>query len=96
LQAASLEPGETTQPVRRGAGGASEARIWLGAQAALSLMLFSTLMWGLEEWRKYNALMPLEPAQRVMGWLLIGAGLVIFGVRSVLLGLRFFAGSGPR
>lgn len=96
LQAASLEAGETTQADAAAVDRGSEARIWLGAQAALSLMLFATLMWGLEEWRKYNALIPLEPAQRVAGWLLIAAGLGIFGVRSVLLGLRFLAGSRPR
>ena len=75
---------------------ATEAQLWLGVQAGLSLLLCATLMWVLGEWLKYYETLPLTGAQKLMGWVLIGGGLVVFGVRTVALGLRFLSGSGPR
>ena len=96
LQAASAPSGETTQPPRGRPAATGEARLWLGVQAGLSLMLSMSLMWGLAEWLKYNAALPLTAAQRGFGWALLVGGLGVFGVRTVHLGLRFLAGAGVR
>ncbi|MEO5988005.1 MAG: ubiquinone/menaquinone biosynthesis methyltransferase [Candidatus Eisenbacteria bacterium] len=96
LQGARSRSGETTQVRSAGHLRGNEARIWLGFQAGLSLMLCVTLMWGLGEWLKYNTTLPLTEAQRFFGWLLLSVGLMVFGVRAVYLGLRFLAGASAR
>lgn len=96
LQGARGVSGETTQAPAREAVASEEARIWLGVQAALALMLCLSLMWGLGEWLKYNATLPLTEPQRRFGWVLIVGGAGVFAARAVTLGLRFFAASRPR
>jgi len=96
LHAARAASGEMTQRSDEAPGLAEEARIWLGVQAGLSLVLCATFMWVLGEWLKYYGTLPLTEPQKLMGWVLIGGGLGVFGVRTVALALRFLSGSGPR
>ncbi len=95
LQGARSQSGETTQRATRAAMQSADSRAWLGVQAGLSLALCLTLMWGLKEWLKYNAALPLTESQRLLGWALLGIGLGVFGVRAGYLGLRFLAGAKP-
>ncbi len=96
LHAARPASGGTTQSDPEPAGRPVEGRAWLGVQALLSLALCATLMWGLGEWLKYNATLPLTEPQRQFGWVMIGGGIGVFAVRAVSLGLRFLAGAAPR
>lgn len=96
LQGARWDSGEMTQQTAKAGSRSTEARTWLGVQAGMSLALCVTLMWGLEEWLKYNATVPLTEAQRLLGWILLSVGLAVFGVRAVALGLRFLASAPPR
>ncbi|MFN8588233.1 MAG: ubiquinone/menaquinone biosynthesis methyltransferase [Candidatus Eisenbacteria bacterium] len=83
--------GESPQSPAGAAGSDGEARVWLGTQAGLSLVLTAALMWALAEWAKSQALLPLSDVQRFAGWLLLGAGVLVFGARAIWLGLRFAA-----
>lgn len=95
-------PGSALQPARPGSGGipqsvalaraaeqrASEARLWLGAQALVASALAAALVWALAVWVKSNADLPLSDAQRLLGWVLILGGIALFGVRALWLLLR--------
>ncbi len=70
---------------------AAEARVWLGAQAAVAAALAAALMWALAVWAKSNADLPLSPPQRIAGWILIVGGIVIFAARTAWLALRLTA-----
>jgi demethylmenaquinone methyltransferase/2-methoxy-6-polyprenyl-1,4-benzoquinol methylase len=85
----SAMSGRDAQP----AGG---PRTWLGVAMATSLALTLALAWGLVEWINSNAGLPLSPAQRLLGWGLLIAGLLVFGSRSVWLALRWVAAARPR
>ncbi len=65
-----------------------ERRTWEGLQALVSVALTAALAWGLVVWRNLNGNMPLEAWQRTAGWVLLGGGLAVFGVRTVLQFLR--------
>ncbi len=86
-----------TSPNGTGEGGGSatersaEARAWLGVAAITSSALTLALGWALGVWIKSNAELPLSGPQRAMGWTLLVAGLVVFGVRSVYYALRYAA-----
>lgn len=71
-------------------GGLGEPLLWRGAQALLSAALFGALAWALAAWAKTNADLPLSPAQRSLGWVLILGGLALFGIRTAWLALRLF------
>lgn len=103
-------PGSALQAARPGSGGipqrpalvraaeqrASEARIWLGAQALVASALAAALVWALAVWVKSNADLPLSDAQRVLGWVLILGGIALFGVRALWLLLRLGPARGAR
>lgn len=72
-------------------GGLGEPLIWRGAQVLLSAALFAALAWALAAWVKTNSDLPLSPAQRSLGWVLILGGLALFGIRTAALALRLFA-----
>jgi demethylmenaquinone methyltransferase/2-methoxy-6-polyprenyl-1,4-benzoquinol methylase len=75
---------------------AAGSRSWLGVATATSVALTAALAWGLVLWIKSNASLPLSPAQRLLGWGLLVIGLVVFGARSVWLGLRLGASARTR
>ena len=103
-------PGPAVQAARPGSGGipqpsaleraaerrAAEARIWLGAQALVAVALAAALVWALAVWVKSNAGLPLSPAQRTLGWVLIVGGIALFGVRALWLLLRLGPARGAR
>jgi len=67
----------------------SETATWRLARALTSTALAGTLAWALFVWAKLNAGLPLSPPQRALGWVLLVAGLVVFGLRSVLAWLAW-------
>lgn len=69
---------------------------WLAARAVFSVSLFAAPLWALIVWSKLNHELPLTQAQRALGWVLIVAGTVIFGLRSAWLVLRLLAGARRR
>jgi demethylmenaquinone methyltransferase/2-methoxy-6-polyprenyl-1,4-benzoquinol methylase len=72
----------------------AEAVTWRAVQAAVSTALTLALVLALVQWIKFNAGLPLNLPERVLGWGLIGAGIAVFGTRSVWQWLRL--GSGAR
>ena len=72
---------------------ADEAGAWRVVQAVLSGALAVTLAWALRMWLNVNAALPLTPVQRVMGWVLLVAGLAVFATRCAWLALRISAGA---
>ena len=88
---ARRDPGENPQGPAGPAARSSENRTWLGAQAGVSALLTLALTYALVEWAKSQSQLPLSDVQRFAGWLLLGVGVVVFGVRSLWLGLRFAA-----
>lgn len=93
---ATGEPGEIPHPGADPAGALGEPLAWLGAQAAVAATLFATLVYALVEWIKLRDDLPLDPVQRALGWVLLLAGLGVFGARSVWLALRWRAGERRR
>lgn len=67
---------------------AREARTWSLAQVATSAVLTAALVYALVQWINLNAQLPLNDAQRVMGWSLLVIGIAGFGVRTIALALR--------
>lgn len=88
--------GEIAQGASGPAAALGEPAAWLALQAALSAALSAALAWALFVWAKLNAELPLTVAQRRLGWLLIVAGLAVFGARAVWLALRWKAGARGR
>jgi demethylmenaquinone methyltransferase/2-methoxy-6-polyprenyl-1,4-benzoquinol methylase len=87
---ASAPRGNFTQ----GPGGRElEWRWWTGAQATLSLALTASLVWALATWIKWQPSLHLQTWQERGLWLLILAGLVGFGLRSLSLLLRLLGPS---
>lgn len=80
----------TATPARVG-----EWRVWTGVQLALSLALTASFVWALAVLINSQYALPLAGWHRPLAWLLVVGGLVAFGVRTLLLALRF-VGPGPR
>ena len=74
----------------------ADGRTWQGFQALVAVALAAGLAWALLAWAKVNEDMPLSSFQRVAGWLLLGAGLVVFSARAVWMSLRYLAGGQGR
>jgi demethylmenaquinone methyltransferase/2-methoxy-6-polyprenyl-1,4-benzoquinol methylase len=91
VHGATLSPGVSTH--RDGADDARSAErgTWRLLQAITSTGLAAALAWALVAWVKVRDDLPLNPPQRVVGWVLIVAGLAIFSVRSVVQWLRWSA-----
>ncbi|NOT35300.1 MAG: ubiquinone/menaquinone biosynthesis methyltransferase [Candidatus Eisenbacteria bacterium] len=66
----------------------AEAAAWALSQTLVSAALTFALVWGGREFAKSAALLPLSPSHRPLVWLLIGVGVIAFGARTCLLGLR--------
>jgi demethylmenaquinone methyltransferase/2-methoxy-6-polyprenyl-1,4-benzoquinol methylase len=75
---------------------AAGSRTWLGVATATSVALTLALAWGLVLWINSNASLPLSPAQRLLGWGLLVTGVLVFGARSVWLGLQLGASARSR
>jgi demethylmenaquinone methyltransferase/2-methoxy-6-polyprenyl-1,4-benzoquinol methylase len=67
----------------------AEWRGWTGVQLALALAITGGLAYGLHEMVKSGAGLPLARWQRSFAWCLLVGGLLVFGVRSLLLLFRF-------
>ncbi len=103
----STEPGESLRSARgrasetaHGASGdramAGEASSWSLAQAVLSTALTLALAWALVVWLKLRDDIPLNGFPQPLVWGLIGLGLVVFAVRSVVLWLHVATGGARR
>jgi demethylmenaquinone methyltransferase / 2-methoxy-6-polyprenyl-1,4-benzoquinol methylase len=75
--------------------GTGEWRAWAWLNALVSATLLLALAWGAIAFAKWARVLPLQPWQRSSGWFLLIFGLLVFGVRTVLLGRRAL-GPGPR
>jgi demethylmenaquinone methyltransferase/2-methoxy-6-polyprenyl-1,4-benzoquinol methylase len=73
---------------------AAERRTWLFAPALVSATLTAALVAAIVEWSKVNRDMPLNEFQRTGAWVLLIAGVVIFGLRTAAYALRIAAGRG--
>lgn len=73
---------------------AGEARSWSLVHVATSAVLTAALVYALVIWINLNAQLPLNDAQRAMGWSLLAIGIVGFAARTVALALRL--GASPR
>jgi demethylmenaquinone methyltransferase/2-methoxy-6-polyprenyl-1,4-benzoquinol methylase len=71
-----------------------EWRVWTGVQLALSLSITAALAYGLFLVVKFGADLPLADWQRSLAWLLMGGGLPVFIVRSLILLRRFLGPPG--
>jgi demethylmenaquinone methyltransferase/2-methoxy-6-polyprenyl-1,4-benzoquinol methylase len=94
VQSAHPRPGEMAQPAFSGENMAMAADAWRLLQAVISLMLTGALVWALAAWLKVRDHLPLSPAQRMAGEILMGAGLVVLGLRSAIQWLRWSAARG--
>jgi hypothetical protein len=73
---------------------AAEVSAWRLAQAATSIALTAALVWALAVWLKVRDHLPLSPAQRFGGWVLLVGGVLVFAGRSVVQILRWSATRG--
>ncbi len=76
-------------------GRSSEWRVWTGVQLALALALTAALGYGLFVVVNSGASLPLTAWQRSLAWFLLVGGLLLFGVRSLVL-VRRLLGPPPR
>ena len=83
VHVATRAPGETAHVGSAPEGRSAEATTWRLVRAITSTALAGTLAWALAVWINVNASLPLAPPQRFLGWVLLVAGLVVFGARSV-------------
>jgi demethylmenaquinone methyltransferase/2-methoxy-6-polyprenyl-1,4-benzoquinol methylase len=74
--------GEMAHP---GAGREGEWRAWTAGQLVVSAALVAALVWAGFEYRNVAADLPLQDWQRAAGWLALGVGLALFGLRTVAL-----------
>ena len=93
---------DATRPARSAGIGANAAgagpgewRAWAWINAAVAGTLLAALVWGAFAFAKWAPALPLHPWQRSGGWLLLTAGIAIFGFRTLLLSRRAI-GPGPR
>ena len=79
-------------------GGSADAggRAWLGVSALTSGALTAALAWALTVWARAYAELPINAAERALGWGLLVAGLAVFGVRTAYYALRYAAGASGR
>lgn len=98
VQFATPGSGGIAQPGVREEAFANETTVWRLARAMTSTSLAIALVWALAVWVKLNAGLPLSPPQRVVGWVLLVGGLVVFGARSLVQWLAWSAvrGGGAR
>jgi uncharacterized membrane protein YeiH len=96
VQTARHDAGEFAHPGAGAGGGLGEPLTWLAAQAAIAVALFAALVWATLAWSKVNGDLPLNSTQRQFGWVLLVAGLVVFGGRGAWLGLRLLSGARGR
>src|SRR5262245_38090751 len=73
----------------------AERDLWRLLQAITSTGLALALGWALAVWVNMHADLPLSPAQRLAGWVLIIAGVAFFSVRGVVQWLRWSAARDP-
>jgi len=95
-------PGNPTEPLRIARAGEEQRRemphaaeaadrewsVWSGVQLGVAAALFAALVIGLFRFAAAAKLLPLEPWQKWSLGLLLVAGMVFFGARSLLLALR--------
>jgi demethylmenaquinone methyltransferase/2-methoxy-6-polyprenyl-1,4-benzoquinol methylase len=67
----------------------AEWKGWTGVQLVLALAITGALAYGLREMAKSGTGLPLAPWQRSLAWRLMVGGLLVFGVRSLILLSRF-------
>jgi demethylmenaquinone methyltransferase/2-methoxy-6-polyprenyl-1,4-benzoquinol methylase len=91
LRSATRASGEMTLRDAAYDAQASERGTWRLLQAITSTGLAAALAWALIVWVNVHADLPLNPPQRLAGWVLIIAGLVVFSVRGVVQWLRWSA-----
>jgi len=77
-------------------GRMGEWRVWTGVQLGLSLALTVSFIWALTILGNSQFQLPLAGWHRSLAWLLVTGGLVVFGVRTVILALRFRSPGPPR
>ncbi len=90
VQSARTGGSESGQLPHPDAARGSEARTWARVQAVLSAVLTAALVWALVVYAKFNAELPLSDAGKLAGWVLIVAGIVGFGARTIALAGSFF------
>ena len=97
VQVARTEAGEITQAADRGGDPADEAATSALVQATMGAALTIALAWAFTVWLKVRDHLPLTPPQRAAAWVLLVAGLIVFGTRTALQLLRWTAlrGGGP-
>jgi demethylmenaquinone methyltransferase/2-methoxy-6-polyprenyl-1,4-benzoquinol methylase len=91
VHGATRTPGVSTHRDGTDDAQGAERETWRLLQAITSTGLASALAWALVVWVKVRGDLPLSPPQRVVGWVLIVAGLAFFSVRSVVQWLRWSA-----
>jgi demethylmenaquinone methyltransferase/2-methoxy-6-polyprenyl-1,4-benzoquinol methylase len=91
VRSARSRSGGMTQHDSSRTAAAAERETWRLLQAITSTALAAALAWALVAWVKVRHDLPLTPPQRVVGWVLIIAGLVVFGVRGTVQWLRWWA-----
>ena len=68
-----------------------EWRLWTGVQLALAAALTAAFGYALWVLRNSGDALPLAGWHRGVAWVLVVGGLVVFGIRSIRLALRFMA-----
>lgn len=99
LHVATSGPGDLAQSSDAGIPAIDEAGTWAGVQALTSTLLAGALGWAFITWLKVRDHLPLTPPQRMAAWVLLVAGLIVFGARAALQILRWSAlrgGGGSR
>jgi hypothetical protein len=91
VHGATRSPGVSTHRDGTDDAQGAERETWRLLQAITSTGLAAALAWALVVWVKVRGDLPLSPPQRVVGWVLIVAGLAFFSVRSVVQWLRWSA-----
>ncbi len=73
--------------------GEAEWRLWTGVQVALAAALTAAFVYALSVLINSSADLPLAGWHRPLAWVLVVGGVVVFGIRTVMLMLRIL---GPR
>jgi len=83
VQGAMPHSGGIAQASRHDVGSGSETNVWRLARAVTSTALALSLGWAFAVWVNVNNGLPLSPPQRVVGWVLLMGGLLVFVARSL-------------
>jgi demethylmenaquinone methyltransferase/2-methoxy-6-polyprenyl-1,4-benzoquinol methylase len=94
VRSAVPAPGERTHGVPASDGYAGERAAWRLAHAVTSTALAVALAWALSVWVNVRDELGLAPPQRLLAWLLLVGGGIVFGVRAVLAWLAWSASRG--